>query len=253
MAAISGAILRARGFTASGFGVSTTVLHLLSTVGTDRQVKIVTTAGGEFTIDVTTHAGAARTLTLQPTLGNTVVSGALIVGGATIGDALTLQSVGGAGNYQAALLSAAGALAGGFYHDGTDEISDVAWKFTDGLRMGAPTGGNKGAGTINVAADVYKNNTAYANPDYVFEKWATGRVRRYADREGAKTYAGLMSLPKLEAYVRRYHHFPRIPRKPMGMFARGDVMLELVEESYLHLFSHERRLRAVERALARRN
>lgn len=35
-----------------------------------------------------------------------------------------------------------------------------------GIQVGTPTGGDKGAGTGNFAGDVYKNNSAYTNPDY---------------------------------------------------------------------------------------
>src|SRR3990167_1198284 len=38
-----------------------------------------------------------------------------------------------------------------------------------GLQMGAPTGGDKGSGTINVATNIYLNNSAYGNPDYALE------------------------------------------------------------------------------------
>lgn len=45
--------------------------------------------------------------------------------------------------------------------------------FKTGVQIGAPVGGDKGAGSLNVATDIYKNNTAYTNPDYVFSAWRT--------------------------------------------------------------------------------
>ena len=44
-----------------------------------------------------------------------------------------------------------------------------------GLVLGAATGGQKGLGSINLAADIYKNNTAFTNPDYVFRRWLSQR------------------------------------------------------------------------------
>lgn len=117
-----------------------------------------------------------------------------------------------------------------------------------GVQVGAPTGGDKGAGTINIAADIYKNNTAYANPDYVLEQWATGRIRTFAKNPGAQGYR-LRSLAETEAYARRYCRLPRI-HAAKGMFARADVILEKVEELHIHCFDLHRRIRALERKAA---
>lgn len=105
-----------------------------STAGVDRQAVFNVSTTGEIQLDVTNLAVTlTRTLYLQPSGGDTVISGKLTVGSGSLGDALVLQSSGGAGNYQLSLLSAAGALAGGFYHDGTDEICDIALKFSTGI------------------------------------------------------------------------------------------------------------------------
>ena len=117
---------------------------------------------------------------------------------------------------------------------------------TGGMTLGAPTGGENGHGTLNAAGDIYKNNSAYTNPDYVFEHAYTGRIARFADRDGAARYRGLLSLSALEAHVREHHRFPQIPDQPMGTFARSDVALELIEQLALYLFDHERRLVALE-------
>lgn len=118
-----------------------------------------------------------------------------------------------------------------------------------GVQIGAPTGGDKGAGTINVATDVYKNNTLYANPDYVFEHFYTGKIEKYAANEGAKDYTGLMPLPELESYVRVHNRFPVIPDAPTGAFARADISLILHEQAALYLFNHEARIAALEAKL----
>jgi polygalacturonase len=87
-----------------------------------------------------------------------------------------------------------------------------------GVVVGAPTGGAKGAGTINVAGDIYKNNTAYNSPDYVFDSG----------------YA-LMGVDELSGFISENKHLPGISREPCGMFERGDKLLEKVEELTLYV------------------
>ncbi len=112
-----------------------------------------------------------------------------------------------------------------------------------GIVVGAATGGSKGAGTINVSGDVYKNGTPYTFPDYVFELWATGAISEFAENEGAKDYR-LMSLDELEAYVRKHFRLPGIDDEAMGMFRRSNFLLEKVEELFLHLFDLRHQLQA---------
>jgi hypothetical protein len=109
-----------------------------------------------------------------------------------------------------------------------------------GIQVGSPTGGNKGAGTINVDSDIYKNNTAYTNPDAVLEKVFTGKVEIHKDSPFAD-YPGLMSLTEVEAYVKEKFQLPRVG-KAEGIFERGDVALEKIEEIFCYLFEHERLL-----------
>jgi hypothetical protein len=117
----------------------------------------------------------------------------------------------------------------------------------NGLQVGSPTGGDKGAGTINAAADIYKNNTAYTNPDYVLEHYYTGKIEKFAQNEGADTYPGLMPLGELETYLRENHHLPRVPRDDgAGIFARADFVLEKLEELFLHVIALEKRLSQLE-------
>lgn len=120
-------------------------------------------------------------------------------------------------------------------------------KLAGGLQMGSPTGGNKGVGTINVAADIYKNNTAYTNPDYVLEHWATGEIVKFADKEGAATYTGLKPLSYVEGFVRENLHLPRFGQTAgHGVFSGSDALLASLEEAYLYIFDLEKRLSALE-------
>lgn len=128
----------------------------------------------------------------------------------------------------------------------TENQSHINTQFTAGVVIGSPTGGYKGTGTLNAAADIYKNNSAYTNPHYAFEHWATGRIELFRDRDGAQDYPGRMALDELETYVRHQFHFPRITDEPMGAFQRGDVALELIEEAFTHLFDLNRRLKTLE-------
>ncbi len=118
---------------------------------------------------------------------------------------------------------------------------------TGGLQVGAPTGGDKGTGTINVATDIYKNNTAYTNPDYVFEKYFTGDIVQFADKDGAADYTGLMPLSDLESYIQTNLHLPGLGQNVNhGLFSGSDVMLARMEEAYLHLINHDKRISSLE-------
>ena len=109
-----------------------------------------------------------------------------------------------------------------------------------GLQMGSPTRGDKGTGTINVAGDIYKNNTAYANPDYVFEQAFTGRIDRFRDNPGAAGYRRI-SLAELEDFSRTQLCLPGF-HQAVGIFERADKALEAIEDIYLHLFEIRRQL-----------
>ncbi len=109
-----------------------------------------------------------------------------------------------------------------------------------GLQIGSPTGGDNGAGTINAAGDIYKNNTAYTNPDYVFEQAFTGEITRYIDNPGAQDYRR-MSLAEIRDYAREHLSLPGFHGK-RGIFERSDKVLEAIEDIYLHLFEIGRQL-----------
>lgn len=113
--------------------------------------------------------------------------------------------------------------------------------------MGSPTGGDKGAGTINAAGDLYKNGTAFTNPDFVLEHWATGKITRYADKAGAAAYSGLKSLSEVESFARENLHLPGFGQKAShGLFSGSDAILASLEEAYLYIFDLEKRLSRLE-------
>jgi hypothetical protein len=120
-------------------------------------------------------------------------------------------------------------------------------RFNGGIMAGSVT--NQGAGTINVATNVYKNGTAYTNPHGGFEKAYTGRLDQFADRMaamGLPEYAPL-SLDDLEAYTRKHFHFPYFADdEHLGLFDGGERLLLITEELATHLFSLHHRLAALE-------
>lgn len=129
----------------------------------------------------------------------------------------------------------------GFARDAADTIKVITagsvrqtWYSTGGVSIGAPTGGDKGAGTLNVDGDVYKDGTAYTNPDYVFERAYTGTIDKYANRPGAASYRP-RSIDEMEDYTQRYHRFPGIKDTAMGVFERSDFVLERLEEQFLYI------------------
>lgn len=120
-----------------------------------------------------------------------------------------------------------------------------------GVQVGGATGGDKGSGSINVSADIYKNNTAYTNPDYVFEWWATGKIEKFKNNPGAENYPGVMPLDDLEVYVREHFDLPRVKSifvdgGGQGVFARSEIALEKIEELAIYIMGLHKRVKALE-------
>lgn len=245
---------------ASGTSILKVVSNSALLLGTNNTIRITISAAGAVTI-----AGGqniSTTITGQLAL-NANTSGAaqgfqidatnLANGSNTI---LTSAPTGWIGNYIQATLNAVSKFsvsqAGAVTAAGLITGASGATITGAGVQLGAPTGGDKGAGTLNVATDCYKNNTAYANPDYVFEHWATGRIKKFADKEGAASYRGLKSLKQVEAHARRYHALPRISEwrrgktGSQGLFGGGDAVLASLEEAYLYIFQLSARIDALE-------
>lgn len=103
-----------------------------------------------------------------------------------------------------------------------------------GVTVGSPTGGSRGSGTINTAGDIYKNNSAYTNPDYALEYWASGKIEKYIDNKGARGYYRY-SLDELEKYIKEHYRLPSVSDIPMGVFQRSDFVLEKIEELFTYV------------------
>lgn len=117
-----------------------------------------------------------------------------------------------------------------------------------GVQVGSPTGGDKGAGTINVAGDIYKNDTAYTNPDYALEHYYTGKIEKFKDNPGADTYPGLMKLEELSNFMKENYHLPRVQREDgAGIFERSDFVLEKLEEIFVYLVEMNTRIKELEK------
>jgi len=125
-------------------------------------------------------------------------------------------------------------------------LINLAMTIYGGVQIGNPTGTDKGVGTINAAGDIYKNNSAYTNPDYVLEHYFTGRIDQFSNKEGASSYGGLMPLSKLKQHIETNLRLPGITDEPMGMFERGDLVLEKLEELTLYILELEARIKELE-------
>jgi hypothetical protein len=120
-------------------------------------------------------------------------------------------------------------------------------EFLGGVTLGSPTGGNKGAGTMNVATDIYKNNSAYTNPDYALEHYFSGEIERYRDNPGAADYGGLLPLHKLRDYLADNLHLPGRSDEASGIFERADLAQQWLEELAVYITQLNDRLFLLEK------
>jgi hypothetical protein len=140
---------------------------------------------------------------------------------------------------------------------GTDVVQAGYFDFSTGgagggFVMGAPTGGSKGAGTINVAGDIYKNNTAYTNPKWALQRFFTGTADASGPYEVPAWYEGLRSLEEHRAFVSQHYDLPlMLQEQGAGMFRRGDLLLASVEEAYLYIYQLSDRLAALKAEVSR--
>jgi len=92
------------------------------------------------------------------------------------------------------------------------------------------------AGDINTTGEVRKNGTAYNNPDYVFEP-------------GYK----VMNIAETKNFVFENKHLPNMPSSEeiktdgVKIFEQNRLLLEKLEEAYLHIFQLEERITKLER------
>jgi len=106
-----------------------------------------------------------------------------------------------------------------------------------GIQVGLPTGGDKGSGNINIAGDIYKNNAAYINPDYVFEKYFTGNIVQFKNNPGAAAYTGIRPIADVMTFTKLHHQLPLVASvNGRGLFGKGDGLLASLEESYIYIF-----------------
>jgi hypothetical protein len=164
-------------------------------------------------------------------------------------DLVTNSSTGGSVRMYSVNANLAGLIIGSNSTTTPNAMLDVrgAAIVTTNLKVGAPTGSPPTTGTINVSADVYKNGTAFTNPDFVFEHWATGKIVKYIEKLGAKDYKGLMPLVSLKEFVRNNYHLPGFGQHAgHGLFGGSEHLLAHIEESYLHIFSLEERIHELE-------
>lgn len=117
----------------------------------------------------------------------------------------------------------------------------------NGLTMGAPTGGDKGVGTINLAADIYKNNTAYTNPKWALKHYFRGTVDKTGAYAPSFDYKGLVPLPQLEVLMSKELELPLMLENPDGgLFERGDMLLASLEEAYIYIVQLHNRVSKLE-------
>jgi hypothetical protein len=143
--------------------------------------------------------------------------------------------------------AAALVVAGGIGVAGTSRICGATFTASGGLQLGTPTGGDLGGGKLNVAGGIYLNNSAYTNPDYVFEHHFTGGIEKYADKPRARDYRGRLAIDDLERHVATHLRFPGIDEEPTDIFERSDIALEKLEEQALYLFELNARIGHLER------
>ena len=114
-----------------------------------------------------------------------------------------------------------------------------------GVTIGAPTGGVGAAGTLNTAGDIFKNSSAYTNPDYVLEHWATGKIERYINSKGAKEYVPL-TLSEIEDKILKDYRLPGISTSPAGAFERSDIALAWIERLVTINIEQDKRIKSLE-------
>jgi len=211
-----------------------------------------TVSGGNLVVDTTTLVVDATSDRVG--VGTATPVAPLSMGGSSAGRQITVRDYGVSNDHQ---YEGLGRDTNQLINQVSGATVDTIWRYgtsssasTEGMRLyggggltvgAAPTGGNKGAGTINLSGDVYKNNQAYINPDYVLEMWQTGKIVRFKDNPGAKDYK-LLSLDKTEKIMRETLRLPRMPDSPLGSFARGDFLLEKLEEAFIHLVELNKKL-----------
>jgi len=207
---------------------------------------------------------SGNTLTLKPdTLDSNATTVNINVAGSTVAQwTSSIFTLGPLGTTQELRVNAGSVgttVQGGFF--GTRTANDMALLTNNatiaklcnggGITVGNPdpTGGCKGNGTINISADIYKNNAAYTNPRWAFQRYYTGAADTTGPYAVPRWYTGLMPLKDHRDFVRVHHDLPlMLHAKDGGMFERGDMMLASLEEAYLYIYQLEDRISKLEAA-----
>lgn len=129
--------------------------------------------------------------------------------------------------------------------------SAIVLNVSNSIVVGSPTGGNKGAGTINAQA-VYDDNVLLT--DYVFDIWQDG-ILRPEDRENARAIKFAPWRLDPEAYATELKDRRALPAMPSrsewkGNMALGDLvqrLWETVECQSVHIATLTERLTKLER------
>jgi hypothetical protein len=237
----TGASLKLNGAT-SGAGTITAVA-----TGGGLQISSGSSVGVvDLTLQDTVAGDTVRESISNLSTANNSTAGVILSTGVANSSAL-FQLSNNSGTPGAVLFWGSGVGAGlQFLNNGT-----LAAAINNGLQVGAaPTGGDKGAGTINVSSGIFLNNTSYTNPDYVLEYAFTGKIEKFADRKRAKTYAAPLSLPDLREHIKKTLRLPGISDEPADIFERADIALEKVEELTIYILGLHERIAALEARLA---
>jgi len=126
-------------------------------------------------------------------------------------------------------------------------VPGSALQVIGGVQVGTPAGGDKGTGSINISADIYKNNSPYTNADYVFEKYFTGKIEKFKGNAGASHYKGLRPFEDIKQFAKSQYELPLVAsQKDGGLFVKGDSLLATLEELYIYLFQLDGYVTALE-------
>lgn len=241
--------------TNSGTGVSADVLSIdfyqrNSTPGTTLSARVAAVA-----VDAGGFDGG---LAFYATQGGTSGERVRIKGSAGVGINQTdptaqLHVVSGAAGRVAAIISSAATPTADILRVQDNGTNRVVVASTGGIQVGAPTGGDQGTGTINVATNIFKNGTAYNNPHGGFEYAYTGKLVKYSERMVAMGLANYhpLSLEELESYTREHYHFPYLgDNEHLGLFDGSERLLLITEELAVHLFRLHHRIASLESEVA---